>query len=265
MKMRTRHWSMLPRLGLILVSIGGGMSVFAEDRPIARGILEVPSDTLSEMRGRYLDGRHDVMYFGVRMISEWRTAAGYQLSAGARLSVDRSGADAIARVSFAPELSIARAAAETGTTTGVISNRGIDVTGADNVTGISQRVHIAGDHNQVENLMRIRFVDEIPVTSGLIAPNASEERSGMHLSAGLSLRFEPLVTIVVDDHGRLEQAIQGTEHHGGSGLRQVVELLGDRHQVNNQLELSVNLRDRAVQPPQRAGAAIEALRGIGAR
>ncbi|MBB3188827.1 hypothetical protein [Halomonas cerina] len=213
---------------------------------------------LGSLRGRFVDqGR--LMFFGVQMTSEWRTAQGEHLQVQGHLQGDLRGR--VPTVSFEPRLTQVTAGAPSG---GGPAGNGATVrdVGTGNARGVVQTIQAGGDFNAAANDLQIEVR---PATDhpGRVEP-APGSNTTRRLASGtrLSVHQGPEgvgVGMEMPGMGRVTQTIVPDR-----GLRQSIQLTSDLQQVRNLTQLQLYLDDRGMQagtPGVRA--AIEAARRLG--
>ncbi|MBW8074698.1 hypothetical protein [Metallibacterium scheffleri] len=205
--------------------------------------------TLDSMRGRFITGAGQILYFGVEMLSTWHSPDGRVLSGSALLSFDFS--KGMPQVTFVPTVSIVQ-----GSGSGVLvdtTGRSIDASGLANVSGIAQGIQIVGDHNSAGNSTELHVTTTLPASSDADITGNAALAVG---DANASVALQPdsiAVTLGMDGQGSLRQIIRGDASGGGSVL-QTVSLLGDGHDVGNQLRITL------VQPS--TGAALQLQQNV---
>ena len=239
-------------LALSLAPFGAGAveGMPSERIPQPAGDVQPVSDsTLDSMRGRFITGAGQILYFGVEMLSTWHSPDGRVLSGSALLSFDFS--KGMPQVTFVPTVSIVQ-----GSGSGALvdtTGRSIDASGLANVSGIAQGIQIVGDHNSAGNSTELHVTTTLPASSDAgIAGNTALAVG----DANASVALQPdsmAVTLGVDGQGSLRQIIRGDASGGGSVL-QTVSLLGDGHDVGNQLRITL------VQPS--TGAALQLRQNV---
>ena len=240
-------------LALSLAPFGAGAAEGMPGERIpqpATDVQPVSDSTLDSMRGRFITGAGQILYFGVEMLSTWHSPDGRVLNGSALLSFDFS--KGIPQVTFVPTVSIVQ-----GSGSGALvdtAGRSIDASGLANVSGIAQGIQIVGDHNSAGNSTELHVTTTLPASADAgIAGNAAALAVG---DANASVALQPdsmAVTLGVDGQGSLRQIIRGDASGGGSVL-QTVSLLGDGHDVGNQLRITL------VQPS--TGAALQLRQNV---
>ncbi len=237
--------------------------LLGERVPAATQDIQPVSDpALDAMRGRFITGAGQVLYFGVEMLSTWHSSDGRVLSGSALLGFDFS--TGTPQISFVPTVSIVQ-----GSGGGVLvdtSHRTINASGLDNVSGIAQGIQIAGDFNSAGNSTELHLTSTMPAGAGAgngVGANATLSTGGANASAALQAD-SVAVTLGIDGQGSLRQMIRG-DASGNGAVLQTVSLLGDGHDVSNQLRITL------VQPTQGSSLllqqsvaqALGQLKGIG--
>ncbi len=239
-------------LALSLAPFGAGAAEGMPGERIpqpATDVQPVSDSTLDSMRGRFITGAGQILYFGVEMLSTWHSPDGRVLSGSALLSFDFS--KGMPQVTFVPTVSIVQ-----GSGSGALvdtTGRSIDASGLANVSGIAQGIQIVGDHNSAGNSTELHVTTTLPASSDAgIAGNAALAVGDA--SASVVLQPDSMaVTLGVDGQGSLRQIIRGDVSGSGSVL-QTVSLLGDGHDVGNQLRITL------VQPS--TGAALQLQQNV---
>ena len=224
-------------LALSLAPFGAGAAEGMPGERIpqpATDVQPVSDSTLDSMRGRFITGAGQILYFGVEMLSTWHSPDGRVLSGSALLSFDFS--KGMPQVTFVPTVSIVQ-----GSGSGVLvdtTGRSIDASGLANVSGIAQGIQIVGDHNSAGNSTELHVTTTLPAsTDAGIAGNAALAVGDA--SASVALQPDSMaVTLGMDGQGSLRQIIRGDVSGSGSVL-QTVSLLGDGHDVGNQLRITL--------------------------
>jgi hypothetical protein len=227
-------------LALSLAPFGAGAAEGMPGERIpqpASDVQPVSDSTLDSMRGRFITGAGQILYFGVEMLSTWHSPDGRVLSGSALLSFDFS--KGMPQVTFVPTVSIVQ-----GSGSGVLvdtTGRSIDASGLANVSGIAQGIQIVGDHNSAGNSTELHVTTTLPAGAGAgIAGNAGNAAlTEGDASASVALQPDSMaVTLGMDGQGSLRQIIRGDVSGSGSVL-QTVSLLGDGHDVGNQLRITL--------------------------
>lgn len=216
---------------------------------------QLSDDELGALRGRYID-QGKLMYFGVRMNTEWRTSAGDYINAGAELKGNLAGASP--GVSFEPYLTMVEVA---NSGVGMSGNgaRIVDA-GTGNARGVVQSIQAGGNYNSATNDLTVDILGATDF-SGLSASNGgSIERqlaSGMRVAVGQGGQG-PGIEVSLPGVGNVQQRIMP-----GQGLRQMIQLSSNDQSVRNITRLQLYMDRQSV----RTGSvgmrqAVESLRAL---
>lgn len=203
-------------------------SHFTDERQLSDAELE-------KLRGRYVD-QGKIMFFGVQMSSEWRTAAGEQLMAGGTLRGDLRGASP--SVTFEPHLSVGDAAGVSGSGNGAI----VHDAGTGNARGVVQSIQAGGNFNTAANDLQIDVLDA--AGQNMSGGSASASNAQRRLPSGTRMAVRSGadgvgVNLQVPGMGNVSQAIVPSR-----GLRQSIQLSSDAQQVRNLTRLQLYMGDR---------------------
>ncbi|UTW12548.1 hypothetical protein [Marinobacterium rhizophilum] len=215
----------------------------------SHGLMGQPvSDSeLAQMRGKFVEGSK-VIFFGVRMNTEWITANGDIHNMAIGFNVDMNPHN------FQPQLSIylrrlntepgAGAPAGTGST-GTVVNESLN-----NVTGLLQNIQVAGDGNSVLNDVTWDVSDQEFEKFG--GPGFEQIQTGEQALAAAgdsSIATEVQVqhnhvgyVLDIANQGRVTQSISGNEIRG---LLQSTQLTGNINQIKNKMKLQVQVAPQA--------------------
>ncbi|MGF1548138.1 MAG: hypothetical protein ACFCUG_12510 [Thiotrichales bacterium] len=237
-----------------------------DDRALATLAKATLEDAeLGEMRGRYVLPNHQILYFGLEMVSTWSSPDGLVLTAGAQLNLDYA-TTSLPRVTFVPTATIERQTPSAPIAD--TQSREVHAGGLNNTTGLVQGIQVAGDYNQALNRMTVELLDARPKTD--LAPtmgteSATAARDGAQVSAQLA-PDQLTVRLTIDGQGSVQQAIRGMREpaSGGQGAVQLIQLLGDQHQASNVMRASVLLKEPAQSEffRQSVGLYLDSLRGM---
>ncbi|MDN6180989.1 MAG: hypothetical protein L0I84_08335 [Halomonas subglaciescola] len=203
-------------------------SRFADERQLSDA-------ELGKLRGRYVD-QGQIMFFGVQMSSEWRTAAGEQLMAGGTLRGDLRGASP--SVTFEPHLTV-------GDSTGVSSSGNgafVHDAGTGNVRGVVQSIQAGGDFNTAANDLQIDVLDAAghSMSGGSAGASNAQQRLPSGTRMAVSSGADGVgVHLQVPGMGSVSQAIVPSR-----GLRQSIQLSSDAQQVRNLTRLQLYMGER---------------------
>lgn len=233
------------------------------------GIYSVPDSILSSMRGKYVSSTNHVVYFGVQMTSNWSAPDGTVMNAGSNFAIDISSPTP--KLSFHPSVSLVSIGG--GLQPEDDSKRTLDDSGVNNVSGVTQSIQTAGDTNVLENVVRLRMLDDIPDidVAGSGYSDKSEElnysNGSVALSATSTLNNDAVgVKLVMQGQGESEQTIRGFIQGAasGKGAFQRISVVGDNHVIVNSMEMGVVMQRESANfiTQKDLGSAINHLRGI---
>ncbi len=238
-------------------------------------LQEIPDSELDQLRGRFL-GIGGITNFGIVMESVWTTRRGDVYGAGMELTLN--GGDA-ASVVFRPTFTLVSSkdmlesiktatvlTAPTGLLTAPGGKASIDSSGLENVTGVSQGIHIVADSNTVANsvIMDISLASaatpvtltstqgssqaDTPQRAAMINLSGANGESltvtteqGVTLNSGLS-QDGALVSIELPGEGRIVQTVGGGLLTA-AGIRQNAEVLSQFNAIQNSIRLIAQLQD----------------------
>ena len=244
-------------------------------------LQEVPDEELDELRGRFISFS-GITHFGIVMESVWKTRNGDTYGSGMELTLQGgiattvmfrptftviSGKDMLASVKSAAVLT-----APSGLLQAPGGKASIDSGGLENVTGVSQGIHIVSDSNTVAN----RVVMDVSLASATAPGSLTTEQSsgqtssplppdnaanvsgasgesltvtteqGVTLSSGLS-QEGALVSIELPGEGRILQSVGGGLLTA-AGIRQNAEVLSQFNTIQNTIQLIAQMQDSAALP-----------------
>ena len=225
--------------------------------PTARGLTEIPDSELGLMRGRFVAGDNQVLWFGVSMISSWQTSSG-QLLQG-RLDIGFDFSDGQPVLSFSPNVVLTDEHAPMPVPSG---QRSVESAGLQNVAGLVQGVQVAGDGNAASNVTSLSLRDgDAPGarTPAGLSQGSLDRHSG---PASARVQFDRNgagVKLEVAGHGTAEQWIRS------GSLGQSIRLLSDGQAVRNQLHLDMVRQSlpATAMLNQNVAQALVTTRGIG--
>jgi hypothetical protein len=228
-------------------------------QPPGKGLHDIPDPELNTLRGRYTVGSNAVVWFGVQMISTWRTSNGQNLQGTLAVAMNFNGHQPQPQVSFQPTVSITRA--DAAIPMPATTARSIDGSGLANVGGVVQSVQVAGDGNLANNVVRLNVHDGDTAPSGTNGPSSGSlaaRQDGASASAGFDGR-NASVQLDVNGLGSVQQWIRD------GSLGQSVQLAADNQAVSNLMEIDLvrqSLTSNA-QLTQNVAQAISLARSIG--
>ena len=227
-----------------------------------RNAVEISDLELGIQRGRYV-GRGQIMYFGVEMNTEWRTASGQVYRAGLNFGVDRHMGRFKPVVTIVHQADVAKAvppSVPASAPTATISSGGLDT-----VKGVGQVVQVTGDTNSVRNDISVSLrttrseTPESPavLNAGNAGSSSSPGASGAAGQAGTGSSKSLGVTVVVPGQGVASQSISSL-----GGLRQNVRLTGDMNSVLNQMNLTAEFRALSSPGVRHMRSSFQTMRGL---
>ncbi|WP_259054588.1 hypothetical protein [Methylohalomonas lacus] len=209
------------------------------------------------MRGRFIDG-NKILYFGIQMTSEWRTAAGESLQAGAIMYADMSGK--VPNVRFEPHITAANGDGNTPSQQNFGNNQ-VQNQGTENASGVVQTIQAGGDHNSASNDF---FIEIDSRSRGNALPgNTGNGMSNLTTLSGARLSVSSGngglgVSIDVPGQGRINQQILSRQ-----GLHQSVQLNSNLQQIRNVTRLQLGIdRQASAGMDGQMRRAIETARGL---
>jgi len=233
------------------------------DLDVFNGMKEVPDSELGHMRGKFASN-NQVLYFGVEIVSNWQTAAGNVITAGANLNIDfRSNPGGTPTVQYVPTVSIVQqsqnaAPADTGGSNNVSGGAGLA-----NVSGVSQNIQVAGQSNHILNGIDMQVELSSSSQGGSIA-SAVQGHAGSISAAGddgtiatVTLSNNSIgVNVNVPGQGEILQQIRN------QGMFQSARIGGDLNQIHNAITMQIGLNAAAGASAAGAFAAIQSLKSL---
>lgn len=222
------HWPWAHRAALAATTDFDRFEGFSEARQLS-------DSELGQQRGRFVDkGR--LMFFGVQMVSEWRTAAGDHLSAGAQMLGDLSRGRPT--VSFQPTITVVESAA--GLASLGNGARVVD-RGTANASGVVQSIQAGGDFNVAANDLVIDVMDASSFGGTTSGTGGSRTRSIAGSTIAVSAVGNNMsVSVDMPGMGSIRQAIVP-----GRGLSQAIQLSSNMQQVRNLTRLQLYMGNQA--------------------
>lgn len=230
---------------------------------VFNGMQEVSDSDLGHMRGKFASN-DKVMYFGIEMVSQWQTAAGNLVTAGANLAIDFKGnGGSTPTVQYVPTVTIVQqgqgAPAPLNGNTNVVSGGA----GLANVSGVSQSIQVAGQSNDIKNGIDMQVDISSAAQSGTIA-GAMQGQAGALSSTGddgtvatVTLADNSIgVSVVVPGQGQVLQQIRN------QGMFQSARIGGDLNQIHNSITMHIGLNSAAGNGFGGAYAALQGLKSM---
>ena len=248
---RTRRCSHRLALGVaVLAPIVLASAVVAAPPDIGLGpnARLVSDEELGDMRGRYIEPE-SVNFFGIEMASSWQTADGVVLTATLQFEANFNNGqpEALPQVlaSYQHDDGIPDMGMEIGGLTAEFTAQGLST-----VNGAVQANQVAGDSNDVANLLRIRVGD-------FNADSAGFAEYGTPITQSVIQGFDDGSAIAFTvQQNSIGVAIQGPTSQGQSPdnlvaqningsvanqIAQQVQLMGDANAVYNTLDVVIGV------------------------
>lgn len=247
-----------------------GTAAMASAAPSSSGLDEIPDEELATMRGRYTINDTTVAWFGVKMISTWKTPSEQLLQSILTLNMDFT--QSTPKITFQPSVTITSANAPLPLPAVNTISRSVTGAGLANVNGVVQSTQVAGDGNLASNVTSLTVHDggsapSTNTTSSVASPvdsNAATSGIASVISSGASAvaSFDgqnASVLLTIDGQGAVSQWI-----HNGS-LGQSVQLTADNQVVSNSMEIELIRQATSIntQLSQNVAQAINLARTMG--
>nr|WP_300306362.1 hypothetical protein [Halomonas sp.] len=196
---------------------------------------------LGNLRGRYVD-QGTLMYFGVQMVSHWRTASGDSFSAGARMAGDLTRR--LPTVSFEPTLTVIKGENEPVLSSTYNGNGATVIDhGTRNGSGVVQSIQAGGDFNTASNdlVLDVMSADKFRDSGATSNAGGSIQQAlgGTRITASAKGN-DMQVAIDLPGMGHVTQSITP-----GRGLRQAIQLSSDFQTVHNMTRLQLYMGNGA--------------------
>lgn len=245
--------------------------------------VEISDSDLAELRGRFVSAGI-VVYFGVQMTSQWsgpgEASASVGMSVGSlvrrTLSPDDNDKPTV-RQTFAyserkasqsnePKLSESRrpdhdrVRADGRNASNAAASRRLDISSPKQSSGVVQRIHVAGDRNQVDNRIGMDVsihssasntvsegqphVLEGETTNEIVAEGPGSRTVATEDGVVLQTQVDSNslgISVDIPGQGKVVQRIGGGGSTDMKGILQSVQLAGDWQQVSNLLDLQAVL------------------------
>ncbi len=233
------------------------------DLEIFNGMKEVSDTELGHMRGKFASN-NQVLYFGVQVISNWQTAAGNVITAGANLNIDfRANPSGTPTVQYVPTVSIAQQSQNLPPIEANGSNNVSGGAGLANVSGVSQNIQVAGQSNRILNGIDMQ-VELSSATQGGSIANAIQGQAGSISASGndgtlatVTLSNNSVgVNVTVPGQGQVLQEIRN------QGMFQSVRIGGDLNQIHNAITMQIGLNAATGASAAGAFAALQTLKSL---
>ena len=220
---------------------------------------EVPDYKLDGIRGKFISG-NQILFFGVEMYSQWKTALGDSYTASLRMGIDRSHSrvrPTVTVMSMATARSLGIDGASGQASSGQISSGGLD-----QVKGVSQAVQVTGSANGVGNAIAVDVGTQRP--AGFDTTSSSSDGNHMVVDNSTGAVAQTFVgsghvgvAISVPGQGVANQAISSM-----IGMQQRAQVFGDMNSVNNRLNLMIQIQTNTATAASRVGDVLQNVRGL---
>jgi len=230
---------------------------------VFNGMQEVSDGDLGHMRGKFASN-NQVMYFGVEMVSQWQTASGNLVTAGANLTIDFNGnGGSTPTVQYVPTVTIVQQGegipAPLNGNTNVVSGGA----GLANVSGVSQSIQVAGQSNDIKNGINMQVDISSAAQGGTIA-GAMQGQAGALSKTGddgtvatVTLANNSIgVSVTVPGQGQVLQQIRN------QGMFQSARIGGDLNQIHNSITMHIGLNSAVGNGFSGAYAALQGLKSM---
>jgi len=214
----------------------------------------VPDVTLENLRGRFMS-RGKLIYFGVEMLTQWRTADGRVITAGLEIGTNlhrhkKHGSRDHSKsrrhrptITFRPVVNITNydASHHQG---GSDHENGNSVSGdgLDNVTGVTQSIRVAGNSNHIRNDINMIITEgnephdeDHDHGSYRIPTRHLSDDDGVTVTAG-RLGDALGIDITIPGQGSVQQLIRASQ-----GLGQHAQIVGWSNEIHNVINIRAQL------------------------
>jgi|GEM_PF-635911 len=233
------------------------------DLEVFNGMKEVSDSDLGHMRGKFASN-NQVLYFGVEIISNWQTAAGNVITAGANLNIDfRANPGSTPTVQYVPTVSIVQQSQPVATEQSNGSNNVSGGAGLAAVSGVSQNIQVAGQFNRIQNGIDMQVELSSAGQGGSIA-SAVQGQAGSLSATGddgtiatVTLSNNSIgVNVAVPGQGQVLQQIRN------QGMFQSARIGGDLNQIYNAITMHIGLNSAAGGGAAGTFAALQSLKAL---
>lgn len=228
---------------------------------IFNNLSEVSDTDLNHMRGKFASD-HQVVYFGVEMVSQWQTPTGNLVTAGANLNIDFRGDSGTPSVQYAPTVTIVQqgqASVAPSDNTNIVSGGA----GLSNVSGVSQSIQVAGQSNSIRNGIDMRVESASASQSGLVSDVLQGQAGAVSANgsdgtvATVTLANNSIgVQVTVPGQGQVMQQIRN------QGMFQSARIGGDLNQIHNAITMHIGINTGSGSSVGSAYNALQGLRGL---
>lgn len=260
----------LVTVALGLVGISAQAQAIERAAPAGNGLSEIGDEELSQMRGRWTpgDGSNTVAYFGVTMSSHWTTSGGQQLQSAMTVGMHFDDQNT-PTVTFQPTVTIVSSNPIPAASGATPTQRSVDSSGLNNVSGLVQGVQVAGDGNHADNVTAITVRNESDADAPALAQQTGttfngqpQQQSVQDGGATASASIDgsgARVSLSVAGQGQVQQWIRS------GSLGQVIALGADSQHVSNRMQVDLVQRSLAsnVSLSRDFAQSVNQVRGIG--
>ena len=246
--------------GALFIACSANAGILPSDISVFAQAEELTDNSLGGMRGKFVSSGN-IMYFGVEMVTQWRTSAGETITATGNLGVNLT--NNTPHVTFNPSITAEQDNTPSGTTSSgssVVGGGG----GLDGVSGVVQNIQVAGTSNGIANNIGVN-VQRLsgPSTyqsTGIANENTMSVQTASGSTATVSMANNAFgVSVIVPSQGQTIQQIRSLAMGGGQ-VMQSVQLGGDQNQIRNMINLNVQMNALSSSMSARTGDVLAGLR-----
>lgn len=250
-----------PRAHRLAVALGGTLLLMPQVGFSAL-FVEATDAELSTMRGRYVPGPSQIVYFGVEMITRWQTMEGRGVDAGLNLSVDSQLNPTITVVNLEHTNQGDSTALQPAVSGNMVS---INSGGLTEGRGVTQSIQIGGDGNAVRNDvgMNITFSQgDAPIVDGAglqlntVGSQTINNSNGSITTVSLD-RNGLKLAVDVPGQGQVLQQLRT-----GNGVFQGAMIGGDLNRIHNAISINATLRSMPGLNIASMQSALDSLKGM---
>ena len=192
--------------------------------------VQLTDPELRVMRGRFIS-KDNIVEFGLVMESNISLSGGGTINSGMTVSFS-----SISAVPYQPHIEIVYS--EIGDNQAEeVEGATVNVAGTDNITGVVQGIHVAGDDNGVKQDMEIQVLQKTPTVPGgtpITSPYTTYRGAGDKTTFKVNSSEAGYTTDL--GHGQIRQAVMS-----GQGLLQSTELESSMNSITNTTQLMVGV------------------------
>lgn len=229
------------------------------DIEVFNNMQEVSDSDLGHMRGKFASN-NQMLYFGVEMVSQWKTPTGNLVTAGANLNIDFRGSGNTPTVQYVPTVTIVQQGQNVAVTQNGGTNAVSGGAGLANVSGVSQSIQVAGQSNRIRNGVDMQVELSSAGRGGSMA-GAIQGQAGSVSATGddgtvatVTLSNNNIgVNVTVPGQGQVLQQIRN------QGMFQSARIGGDLNQIHNAITMHIGLNTST---GAGAAAALQSLKSL---